>query len=150
MDTPSTAPIDCSCPVCDTRLPFQPHGPPFEASCPQCGYSLWCSRRTEDKAVVLKVVPGMTPEHADVERLCEALAQGGRAPNLILDLSDIELIGSALTARLIALNKQIRAAGGRLVLCGLHRLVRDTFQGSRLDRVFEVADDAQAALENLG
>jgi anti-sigma B factor antagonist len=91
----------------------------------------------------------MTPEHADVERLCDSLTGAGSTPRVIVDLSDVELVGSAFTARLIALNKRMRAAGGRLVLCGLCPFVRDTFRGSRLDRVFEVADDEQAALASF-
>jgi len=110
---------------------------------------LWCCKKTVADIAVLGIIPGMTPEHADVERLCEALIGAGSTPRIVVDLSDIELIGSALTARLIALNKRIRAAGGRLVLCGLCPFVRDTFHGSRLDRVFEVADDEEAALASF-
>lgn len=87
----------------------------------------------------------MTPEHAEVEQLCDAIVAARSTPHVVVDLCEIEFIGSALTARLIAFNKRIRAVGGRFVLCGLCPFVRDTFHGSRLDRVFEVADDEQAA-----
>jgi len=110
---------------------------------------LWCYKKNAADVVVLEVIPGMTPEHEDVERLCKTLSGCGSTPRVIVDLSDIELVGSAFVARLIAMNKRIRAAGGRLILCGLCPFVQDTFHGSRLDRVFEVAEDEEAALARL-
>jgi anti-anti-sigma regulatory factor len=44
------------------------------------------------------------------------------------------------------LNKRVQAAEGRLILCGLHPFVREAFHDSRLERVFEISDDLEAAL----
>lgn len=99
--------------------------------------------------VILYAVPGVTPEHADVERLCERLVASGDPPCVVFDLSDVELISSALTARLIAVNKRVRAAKGKLVLCSLCPFVLETFRGSRLDRVFNIADDEESALASF-
>jgi len=99
--------------------------------------------------LILNVVPGVTPEHADVERLSERLVGSDDAPSVVFDLSDLDLISSALTARLIAVNKRVRTAKGKLILCGLCPFVLETFQGSRLDRVFSIADDEEAALASF-
>jgi anti-anti-sigma factor len=105
--------------------------------------------RVANGVVILYAVPGVTPEHADVELLCEKLVASGGAPRVVFDMSDLELISSALTARLIAVNKRVRGAKGKFVLCGLCSFVLETFQGSRLDRVFNIADDEEAALASF-
>jgi len=105
--------------------------------------------RVVNGIVVLYAVPGVTPEHADVERLCERLVASGDAPCVVFDLSDLDLISSALTARLIAVNKRVRVAKGKLGLCGLCPFVLETFKGSRLDRVFNLAKDEEAALASF-
>lgn len=99
--------------------------------------------------VVLEVTPGITPEHEDIERVSEALVGSGGVVRVIVDLSDVGLISSVFAARLVALNKRIRTAKGRLILCGMNQLVRETFQGCRLDRLFEISDDEKAALASL-
>jgi len=105
--------------------------------------------RVVDGVVILHIVPEVTPEHADVERLCEQLVSSDDAPRVVFDLSDLDLINSALTARLIAVNKRVRAANGKLVLCGLCPIVLETFRGSRLDRVFSIAGDEEAAVASF-
>ena len=138
-----------SCPVCDTRIAGAPAPPPFDAPCPDCGYMLWCRKKMMGGVAVLHVVPGRTPEHGEVEQLGEALERPGGGPRVIVELSALDFMSSAFIARLVALNKRIRAAGGKLVLCGLHPFVREAFHDSRLERIFEIADDEKAALASF-
>lgn len=149
MDAISETPTGTLCPACGTVLPCQPHAPGIDIPCPECGYLLWCRMKVVGGVVILYVVPEVTPEHADVEHLCERLTASDDGPCVVFDLSDLDLITSALTARLIAVNKRIRAAKGKLILCGLCPFVLETFQGSRLDRVFNIANDEQAALASF-
>lgn len=137
------------CPICNIALPSRPRTGPFEVSCSDCGYPLWCCQIVVDDVVVLEAISGKTPEHMDIEHLCDALTASGRVRRVVVDLSDVELISSALAARLVALNKRIRAANGRLLLSGLSRFVRDTFRGSRLDRVFDVLEGEDYAQGSL-
>jgi anti-anti-sigma factor len=137
------------CPLCSVVLAPGTRTPPFDAPCPECGYTLWCSKKTVGGVVILEVTPGITPQHEDIERLAETFVRSGGLTRVIVDLSDLELISSVFAARLVALNKRIRAARGRLILCGINRLVRETFQGCRMDRLFEISDDEGAALADL-
>lgn len=137
------------CPLCSVVLPPGTRTPPFNAPCPQCGYTLWCLKRTVGDVVILDVIPGIPPEHEDIERVAETLVRPGPLTRIVVNMSDLELISSVSAARLVALNKRVRAAKGRLVLCGMSRLVRETFEGCRLDRLFEISDDVEAALASL-
>jgi anti-sigma B factor antagonist len=110
---------------------------------------VWSRRRTVDGVVILYVLPGMTPEHEDIECLAEALMPPAHIPRVVVELSDLDVISSALIARLAALSKRVRAVKGRLILCGLLPFVREAFFDSSLNSVFEILDDEEAALASL-
>jgi anti-sigma B factor antagonist len=73
-------------------------------------------------------------------RLADALAQSV----LYLDLSLVTFLTSTALEKLIILNKKVRAAGGRLRLCGLLKPIYEVFQATRLTQVFDVCQDAPA------
>lgn len=137
------------CPVCGARLTVDPPLPPHEAPCPACAYTLWCRRRMVGSVVILDVMPGRTPEHAEMEQVAEALLGSEGAPHVVANLSDVDFVNSALMARLVALNKRIRAANGRFVLCGMQPIVQTAFMDARLHKVFEIHGDERAALAAL-
>lgn len=137
------------CPVCDTNVATEPPSRPHDAPCPDCGYPLWCCKRMINDVAVMYVIPGSTPEHTDIERLADSLVRSGQAARVIVETSALDFMSSAFIARLVALNKRTRAANGRLILCGLHPFVREAFHDSRLERVFEIADDLGAALASF-
>lgn len=100
-----------------------------------------------ESIALLGAMPDRTPKHADVIRLANSLVCAGNGLGVIVDLSRFaEIISSEFVARLVALNKRVRAAKRRLILCGLAPLVRDAFVGAKLDMVFEICDDERAAL----
>jgi anti-sigma B factor antagonist len=151
MNNPSQKRADLlyRCPVCNVRLSAEPALPAYDAPCPDCGSSLWCGRSTVDGVVLLHILPDRTPEHADIERLTASLVTSTSVPRIVLDLSNLEFITSALMARLIVLNKHVRGVKGRLVLCGLSPLVLEVFCRTRLETLFEVLDTVPDALDTL-
>lgn len=151
MSTSSTKGVGVphQCPVCGTTLAAESPLPAYDAPCTVCTYMVWCRKTTVDGVIVLHVLPGRTPDHVDIECLVEALVRSEGAPRVVVDLSDLDVVSSSLIARLVALNKRVRAAKGRLILCGLHPFVREAFFDSSLNRVFEILDDEEAALASL-
>jgi len=69
---------------------------------------------------------------------------------LILDMSELVYISSSGLRSLLAAAKQIKAAGGTLVLCGLTGVVRQVFQLSGFFTIFQVVDDLDQALQATG
>ena len=66
---------------------------------------------------------------------------------LVVDLSDVELhIDSAGLAALIQAMQKVEGYGGKFMLAGLQETVRSIFEISRLDQVFQIFPDAEAAL----
>lgn len=95
-----------------------------------------------------------------VKRMLDAGAIEGRCrdilssppkcgPSLVLDFSRVEFISSAVLNKLIVLDRTTQEMGGRLVLCGLSRSLRDLFSMTRLDQVFLIVDDEEEALREL-
>lgn len=85
---------------------------------------------------------------ADVGALEQSLSPAlGAAPaRVVLDLSGLTGVGSAGVGALVKLQRRVESAGGRLVLAAVPPPIQKVFAFSKLDRVFSLASDAEAAL----
>ena len=139
----------CRCPVCDVMLAAESALPTYDTPCPGCGCRLWCCKREVDDVVFLSVLPYRTPEQADVKRLAESLVHSCRALRVVVDLSGLDFINSAMMAGLLVLRRRVLAAKGRLVLCGLSPHVPTVFARTQLNSLFEIVDAAADAVSTL-
>jgi anti-sigma B factor antagonist len=74
-----------------------------------------------------------------------------KKPELMgIDLSRATYIDSAGIAALILAMQQVEAYGGKFFLAGLQETLRLIFQTSRLERVFWIFPDVDAALAAIG
>jgi anti-sigma B factor antagonist len=65
---------------------------------------------------------------------------------IVIDLSRATYIDSAGLAALILAMQNVEAYGGRFFLTGVHETMRSIFETSRLDQIFEILPDVDAAL----
>ena|SRR5215471_3601611 len=65
---------------------------------------------------------------------------------LVVDLSSVTYVDSAGVAALIGAMQRVEGYGGKFLLAGLQETVRSIFEISRLDQVFQIFPDADAAL----
>jgi anti-anti-sigma factor len=65
---------------------------------------------------------------------------------LVVDLSAVTYIDSAGLAALIQAMQKVEGYGGKFRLAGLQETVRSIFEISRLDQVFQIFPDVDAAL----
>ena len=65
---------------------------------------------------------------------------------LVVDLSDVTYIDSAGLAALIEAMQKVEGYGGKFLLAGLQETVRSIFEISRLDQVFQIFPDVDAAV----
>ena len=68
---------------------------------------------------------------------------------ILLDFSGVDFISSVLLAALINLDKKMRATGGKLAMCGMRPEIFELFCITKLDRLFDIHDDLQAALSQF-
>lgn len=65
---------------------------------------------------------------------------------IVIDLTSATYIDSAGLAALILAMKTVEAYGGRFLLAGVDETMRSIFETSRLDQIFEIFPDVNAAL----
>ena len=65
---------------------------------------------------------------------------------LVVDLSSVTYIDSAGLAALIAAMQTVEGYGGKFLLAGLQQPIWDIVENMRLDRVFQIFANADAAL----
>ena len=65
---------------------------------------------------------------------------------IVIDLSSATYIDSAGLAALILAAQTVEAYGGRFLLAGVDETMRSIFETSRLDQIFEIFSDVDAAL----
>lgn len=80
------------------------------------------------------------------DQLYSLVDEAGRK-KILLNFSNVEYLSSAALAKLITLNKKLQAAGGRLILCNIDPQIREVFEITKLNKLFTIHDEEQAALQ---
>jgi anti-sigma B factor antagonist len=78
-----------------------------------------------------------------------AAAAEARHLPVVLDLSEVEFLPSLSIGALVGLLTELKKAGQRFILVGIQPLVRETLAVTRLDRVFDIHDTVDEALEEI-
>lgn len=79
----------------------------------------------------------------DLFRLVDEL---GRR-KILLNFSKVEFLSSAALGKLITLNRKVQAVRGKLILCSIMPDIKEVFQITKLDKLFTIHADEQAALQ---
>lgn len=74
------------------------------------------------------------------------LAAANPHSKLVLDVSELQHVTSAVLGKWIAVHRSIARAGGRMILCGAGRELNEILEATRLKSLFEITDDRAAAL----
>jgi anti-sigma B factor antagonist len=68
---------------------------------------------------------------------------------IVLDFTNVEYLSSAALGKLITMDKKVKAAGGKLRLCCIRADILEVFKITRLDKLFQIRDKREQALEGL-
>ncbi len=68
---------------------------------------------------------------------------------IVLDFTNVEYLSSAALGKLITMDKKVKAAGGKLRLCSIRSDIKEVFKITRLDKLFQIMDDRDKALEGF-
>jgi anti-anti-sigma factor len=98
--------------------------------------------------VILVDLPRGLEGHADLKTVTEMTRERGTC-SVVVDFSNVDLVGSQTFARLLELRQVLLDSGHRLVLCGVSPATRGVFTVARLDQVFEFVQDRFAALASV-
>ena len=67
----------------------------------------------------------------------------------MLNFANVKFLSSAVLGLLIRISKKIYQRNGQLKLCGINSKIFDIFKITRLDRVFDIYGDVNAAVASL-
>jgi anti-anti-sigma factor len=103
----------------------------------------------EPSANVLQFVLPATIDTMEIDGLIEAvlkqLASRGEQ-GWVVDLSQVEYLGSSMLGLFVNMRERIRQAGGILVLCGMSPQLLQIFKTCCLERLFTIAKSRADAL----
>ena len=68
---------------------------------------------------------------------------------IVLDFSNVEYLSSAALGKLITLDKKVKAAKGKLRLCNIRADIYEVFQITRLNKLFDIKENQEKALEGM-
>lgn len=72
-----------------------------------------------------------------------------KVANILINLANVSYMDSSGVATLVEGLQQVSKYHGKLMLFGLDAAVKEVFELSRLDRVFEIYSDEESATEAL-
>ncbi len=87
-------------------------------------------------------------EEARIQEIAEQvglLIDQSTSPKLLLDFTGVEHLSSAALGALININNRIRKKGGQLRLAGIQPEIYEVFAITKLNKLFQIHDDAAAA-----
>jgi len=85
----------------------------------------------------------------DLRARYEAHRRKQGRPELVIDLGGVGFAGSASLGIFVALHREARQYGGRLIFCNVEPTVREVFRASKLAPLFEFVADRPAALDSI-
>lgn len=68
---------------------------------------------------------------------------------LVLDFSNVHFLSSAMLGLLIRINKNVTDESGQLRLCSINEKIMGVFRITRLDKVFQIFDNSQTAIQSF-
>ena len=98
--------------------------------------------------VVSFLAPQITGDEAANE-LAKQFAGTVQHARVLMNLGNLEMLGSAAVGKLIWLNRKVRAAGGQLKMCGMRGRIKELMARLRLDRLFDAYETEGEALQSF-
>ena len=99
-----------------------------------------------DQARILRPIGEIDLSRAPALRTHLSGALGDGPERLIVDLHEVPYMDSSGVATFVEAMQMARKKGSKLVLCGLQQRVLSIFEIARLDMVFTIVKDTDAAL----
>ena len=78
-----------------------------------------------------------------------ALVTASDVPRIVLDFANVAHMSSGALGMLITLHKRTREKEGQLRLCGIQPAIREIFEITRLNEIFQISASREEALSAL-
>jgi anti-anti-sigma regulatory factor len=101
-------------------------------------------QRWSQDVILVDLPEDVEKDHA-LQGVIALLRHGGDC-DVVVDFSQVQVVGGTWLTRLDKIRRLVHAGGHRLILCGLTPAIRGVFTIAHLDDLFEFADDRFTAL----
>ncbi|MBC8872250.1 MAG: STAS domain-containing protein [Planctomycetes bacterium] len=128
------------CPVCRASSHID------DVYCSDCGHGQWFRLQDIDGAVILTVLPGMSPERDAIDRIGGLVVEAKTSPHIIVNLAHVRFVSSTFVNRFLSLLKTVNASQGKLTLCSVGPAIRDVFRLMNLEPLFDFGGSEAVAL----
>jgi len=69
--------------------------------------------------------------------------------SIVLDFTNVEYLSSAALGKLLVMDKKVKAAKGKLRLCNIRPEIYEVFAITKLNKLFKILPDQEAALASF-
>lgn len=101
----------------------------------------------EGEITVVRFVDRKLLDEAGVQELgleLFGLVEQDNRKAILLNFEDVDFLSSAALGKLITLDRKAKSHRGQVKLCGISAEIREVFQVTKLDKVFDIrADEAE-------
>ena len=78
-----------------------------------------------------------------------AIIEAEASPKLLISFANVEHLSSAALGQLITINNKVRAKQGQLRLANIDPQIKEVFQITRLNKLFQIHDSTSDALKSF-
>jgi anti-anti-sigma factor len=137
------------CPACGGEVNLELSVSDDEVPCAECGRVLWFVRKPINDVVLLTFLPGLLSGSESARRVDEVFSAVGDSSRVVLNLARLRVVSSMFLGMLAVLRQKTEAAGVEMKLCGVAPAVLDVLNVAKMDGLFDICDDEQAALGDV-
>ena len=105
--------------------------------------------RTQDDIMVVHFLDSRILDVMNINQIAQELFDIVEKKNytkLLLNMTNVEYLSSAVLAKLIALHKRLKELKGELRVCEVRDSIMEVFRITKLDKVFDLQPTEEAAL----
>ncbi len=100
-------------------------------------------------AVARLLAPSISQREAPIIQAEIVKAAPGSGWKVVLDFTDVTMLGSMGLGMLITLTKQCQTGGGKMAMHGMSKSLNDLVRLTKLDRLLVIAPDRAAAVAKV-
>lgn len=108
--------------------------------------------RTHGDVTVVEFIDRNILDEANIQMIGEELAgivEKSAKPKLLISFSNVDHLSSAALGTLITINSKVKARNGQLRLSNIDPQIYEVFVITKLNKLFQIHDTAEAALKSF-
>ena len=106
----------------------------------------------DGEVTVIRFMDRNILDEASIQAIGEEILQhvgASTSPKLLIDFTNVDHLSSAALGTLITVNNKVRQKDGQLRLCNIDPQIYEVFVITKLNKLFQIYDDAAQATQSF-